>query len=337
VEGSIRWSYAMNAWKPGFMGFARIEEHERALKVTSACGFRAIELRAGTGRWEPLGRPDNIEASYGTLQGFRAKLRDWGIDAVSSTFFDPGQMSFEDLHFGMDPLDPKQTDAIVAAARLHARGLAALGGEILVVRPVGSYWKTGSLSAEQLTGVGDCWSRVGAATQAHGVRVALHVDTLSALRTADEIETVLDAIDPAVGGLAIDTAELTVAGHDLVALYERLHARVVHFQFKDALERDTLEEFRTQNAERALLQAGGSRHVGRWFAEMGTSRGLVDFPALVNAMLKHRYQGWVVVESDGGPAPIAAGVMSNGWYVGHVLAPILARAATDERVQRTMR
>jgi hypothetical protein len=127
VDGPIRWSYALNAWKPDSWGYAS-QEHERALKVTSACGFRAIELRAGTGRWEPLGRPDGIEASYGSIDGFRMRIRDWGIEAVSSTFYDPGQMSFEDLHFGLDPLDPAQTDAIVAAARMHSRGLAALGG-----------------------------------------------------------------------------------------------------------------------------------------------------------------------------------------------------------------
>jgi inosose dehydratase len=324
VDGPIRWSYALNVWKPGFMGFARLEEHERALKVTSACGFRAIELRTGTGRWEPLGRPDNIETSYGSLEGFRTQIREWGIEAVSSTFYDPGQMSFEDLHFGLDPLDPEHTDAIVAAARMHSRGLAAVGGQCLVVRPVGSWWKHQALSADQLKRLGDCWSRVGAATRESGVSVALHVDALSALRTVDDIEMLLGTLDPAVGGLAIDTAELTIAGHDVVSLYKRLHARVVHFHFKDAVERDTLAEFKTPNAERALFQAGGSRQIGRWFSEMGTSKGLVDFPALIAAMVQHGYEGWIVVESDGGPPPVAAGIMSNAWYVGNVLAPIVA-------------
>jgi len=328
VDGAIRWAYAINAWKPGFMGFARMEEHERALTATAACGFGAIELKAGSGRWDALGTPDNIAASYGSVAGFATQLRAWGISKVSSFFYDPGQMSFEDLHFGLDPLDSAHWDGIIAAAQPLARCVAELGGSCLVVRPVGSFGKVGALSGDQLKRLGECWSRVGAAIRESGVGVALHFDALSAARTVEEYEAVLAALDPAVGGLALDTAELTVAGHDVLALYQRLHARVVHLHFKDALERDTLGEYRTPNAERALMQSGGSRRIERWFSEMGTPRGLVDFPALVESLVEHRYRGWIVAESDGGPAPIAAGVMSNGWYVGNRLAPIAARAAS---------
>jgi len=323
VAGDVRWSYAVNAWKPGFMGFARREEHERAFKTTAASGFGAIELKAGSGRWEPLGRPDNIAASYGSVAGFAAVLGSWGIAKVSSLFYDPGQMSFEDLHFGLDSLNPADEERILEAARPLARCVAELGGSCLVVRPVGSFGKVGALSAEQLARVGRCWGRVGAAIREYGVVVALHFDALSAARTAEDYEAVLAALDPALGGLALDTAELTIAGHDVVALYRRLHARVVHFHFKDALDRDTLGEYRAPNAERELVQAGGSRRVARWFSEMGTPRGLVDFPALAASIREHGYRGWIVVESDGGPAPIAAGVMSNGWYAARVLAPLI--------------
>jgi len=50
----------------------------------------------------------------------------------------------------------------------------------------------------------------------------------------------------------------------------------------------------------------------------------VDFPALMQAMREFDYRGWIIVESDRGPVPVAAGMMSNAWYVQHVLA---ARAA----------
>lgn len=329
INGDIRWAYAVNCWKPGFMGFARVEEHERAFKTMSASGFRAVELKAGSGRWDTLGRPENLAASYGSVEGFGATIARWGVDAVSSLYYDPFQMSFEELHFGLDPLNETQLAQLTAIAVLHARALAALGGpaqeeQWLVVRPVASFWKQGALTAEQLQRLGAAWTAVGAATREHGVGIALHVDALSALRTAEDIEAVLSALDPAVGGLAFDTAELAIAGHDVVALYERLQARVVHLHFKDALAVDDGEEYRLPNAERALLQAGGRRGIRRWFSEMGTRQGRVDFVALVQALTRHRYRGWVVVESDGGPAPIAAGIMSNGWYVRHRLMPAIA-------------
>jgi inosose dehydratase len=100
----------------------------------------------------------------------------------------------------------------------------------------------------------------------------------------------------------------------VIALYRRYHARVRHFHFKDALAVDSLNEYRLPNAERALIGAGGERAIPRWFCEMGTPEGLVDFPGLLAAMQELGYAGWVIVESDKGPAPIASSIMLNGWY-----------------------
>lgn len=313
----IKWAYGVNQWKAGFTSFARLEEIERAFKVTAACGFDAVELNAGSGRWDPIGRPENIAINYGSAAHFRLKLKELGINRVASTFFDSTLMSFEELHFGLMSTQPADHARIVAQARIHAEMLAELGGELLVVRPFPSYSKEGALNAERLAAAADCWNQVGAMAAALGLKVALHVDALSALRTVGEYEQLLQLCDRDTVGLAIDTAELTIAGHDVVALYRRFHERVLHFHFKDALAVDTLDEYQLPNAERALIAAGGEREIARWFGEMGT--GLVDFPALVAAMQEHGYAGWVVVESDKGPEPIATGMMLNSWYRQNVL------------------
>lgn len=317
MQQQIKWGYGVNQWKAGFTSFARLEEIERALKVTAACGFAAIELNAGSGRWDPIGRPENVAINFGSPAHFRLKLKDWGIERVASTFFDVTLMSFEELHFGLHSTQPADHRRIVAQARVHAEMLAELGGEMLVVRPFPSYWKEGALTAERLAAAADCWNEVGAMTEALGLKTVLHVDALSALRTADELEQLMCLCDSAHVGLAFDTAELTIAGHDLVALYRRFHERVWHFHFKDALAVDVLQEYQLPNAERAMIAAGGAREIARWFGEMGT--GLVDFPALLAAMQELGYAGWVIVESDKGPEPIASGMMLNGWYRQHVL------------------
>ncbi|MYM34517.1 TIM barrel protein [Duganella sp. FT94W] len=313
----IKWGYGVNQWKAGFTSFARLEEIERALKVTAACGFDAVELNAGSGRWDPIGRPENVAINYGSATHFRLKLKDLGIHHVASTFFDPTVMSFEELHFGLMSTQPGDHARIVAQARIHAEMLAELGGKLLVVRPFPSFWKEGALNGERLHAAADCWNQVGAMAASLGLKVALHVDALSALRTEDEFEQLLDLCDPDNVGLALDTAELTIAGHDVVALYRRFYARVLHFHFKDALAVDTLGEYQLQNAERAMIAAGGEREIQRWFGEMGT--GLVDFPALLAAIKEHRYAGWIIVESDKGPEPIATGMMLNSWYKQNVL------------------
>lgn len=321
MNQQIKWGYAVNQWKAGFTSFARLEEIERAIKVTAACGFSALELSAGSGRWDPIGRPENIAINFGSPAHFRLKLKDWGIDRVASTFFDPTLMSFEELHFGLMSTNRADHARIVAQAKIHADMLAELGGEFLVVRPFPSYWKEGALNAERLAAAADCWNAVGAMTAALGLKTVLHVDALSALRTADELEALVELSDCNNVGLAFDTAELTIAGHDVVALYRRFHDRVWHFQFKDALAVDTLDEYKLKNAERAMIAAGGEREIARWFGEMGT--GLVDFRALLAAMRELGYSGWVIVESDKGPEPIASGMMLNSWYKQNVLDQVV--------------
>ena len=72
----IRWAYAINQWKPQFDDFVRREQHERALKTISIAGFEGVELTAGTGRWEPLGNPQQLAANFGSVAGFRDFLRE---------------------------------------------------------------------------------------------------------------------------------------------------------------------------------------------------------------------------------------------------------------------
>jgi inosose dehydratase len=301
--------YAINQWKPGMAHFVRTEEHERAFKTIAACGFDELELRAGTFRWEPLGRPERIVQYYGSIDAFLEVLHACGIARVSSFFFDPGELILEEPSFGRDVLAAADRDGIVDAARPFTEFLQEVGGSTLVVRPVASYWRTGRLTDAQLDELAQTWNAVGAL----GVRVALHVDALSALQTPDEISAVLDRTDDTVG-LAIDTAELTLAGIDPVQLYERNADRVVHLHLKDVRTTDTLGERTKPNAELAFLSAGGERGVERWFWELGTDGGLVDFPALFSALDAHGYDGTIVVESDQSPDP-AGSVMLNGWYV----------------------
>jgi inosose dehydratase len=319
MDSRINWGYAFNQWKFSFQDFARVEDNVRALKVTAACGFRAIEMNAGTGPWEPLGRPESIAMNFGSAQKFKLLLADWGIEQVASVFYDPGQMSFEELHHGLMPTCPGDHGAILQRARIHSEFLAEMGGDCLVVRPFPSFWKQGALNDERLQIAAECWHQVGAMTKALGVKTVLHLDALSALRSTDEVDKLLDLLSTSDVALAFDTAELTIAGHDVVALYRRYHEHVQHFHFKDALAVDTLDEYRLQNAERAMIAAGGSREISRWFCEMGTPEGLVDFHRLLAAMQDLGYRGWIIVESDKGPQPAASSMMLNRWYVQHVL------------------
>lgn len=329
-----RWGYAINQWDTNIDTFVRRREHERAFKTISASGFRGVELTAASfGAWEPLGNPRDLTNLYGSLEGFRDVLSECALDGVSSWFLDPSIGFDVELGRGPDPLDPAAAEGIAATAAWFGGALQALGGDVLVVRPVGSAWQTGPLDDERIGVLARCWEAAGRAVAAQGVRLALHLDFLSALRLDDGFARLLDATDPALVGAALDTAELAVAGVDPVAFYRRHAGRVCHVQLKNARAVVDDAEAMTPHADHVVRTAGGTRGVERWFFEPTDEGGLVDAEAFVRALEEGGYAGWVVVESDQSPHP-AESTMVSGWYVQKVLRPILEgrRSATVGRV-----
>jgi len=318
---SIRWSYAINQWKPNIDDFVRRRDHERALKTISISGFEAVELNvASFGPWEPLGNPFQIANNFGTAAGFRGFLRDCALTGASSWFYDPGFGFVEDRSTGFDVRDPEQLPGLLEKAAWLAGALVELGGDRLVVRAAPPAWQGGALDEAQLRHVAAAWNAVGARTAGLGVRTTLHLDFLSALRLDDGLERLIDATDPAHVGVTADTAELAASGIDPVDFVRRHAARIDHVHLKDAREVCPLDEIAIPVADLQVRAGGGPRGVERWFFELGRG-GLVDAEAVVRALVAADYDGWVVVESDQSPHP-AESAMLNGWTVQKVLAPL---------------
>jgi inosose dehydratase len=320
----IRWGYAINQWKPQFDDFVRREQHERALKTISVAGFEGVELTAGTGRWEPLGNPQQLAANFGSLSGFREFLSGCAVDAVSSWFWDPQERSMEHLTGPLSPLAEGDVPALTGRAAEYAAALAELGGSVLVVRPAPGAGDVDPLDEDALDRLAACWESVGRATSEHGIRTALHVDFLSALRRDDALGRLLGRTDPALLGLAVDTGELAAAGLDPAEVIRRYDGRVWHVQLKDALAVDEGEEYLQPHAHWTVRVRGGAREVPRWFAEPGADGGLVDSAAVVRALVDIGYSGWVVVESDQSPHPAASALLA-GYLVQRELRPIVTQ------------
>ena len=311
-------AYAMNQWKPNFDDFTRVEQHVRAFKVLVACGFTGIELRAGTGRWDPLGRPASIRANYGSASDFVHLLADLGIASVTSSMFDPGDPIDEELSRGRSILDAGHHGAIADTCRELAEFLAIAGGRRLVVRALPPAWRTESLGPAEVAAAATGWSAVGRAVAEFGVRVSLHVDALSAASDPSVLDQLLALADPEVVGLTLDTGQMVLAGLDPIAVLGRYPGRVDHVRLKDTAYVDAEGERLLPHAERSFLQEGGARGVERWFTECGSRDGIVDNVGVVNALRRHDYDGWLVFDSDPSPNP-ARSAMLNGWYAKHVL------------------
>jgi len=323
---TIRWSCAINYYKPQFDDFVRREDHERALKTMSIAGFEGVELTTGSGRWEPLGNPIQVTANFGSLRGFRTFLDDCGIGAVSSWFLDPHQRVMEDLTPALSPLVAADQAGIVQRSDWYASALAELGGSVLVARATPPAGECGEIDDAALGRLADCWAAVGRATLEHGVRTALHVDFLSPLREPGNLDRLLELIDPGAAGLTIDTAESTIAGQDPAEIIRRHHDRVWHVQYKDALAVDTKQEYLVPHAEYSVRQRGGEREIPRLSGEPGADGGLVDFADVTRALIDTGYSGWIVFESDPSPHP-ATSTLLGGYLMQQRLRPMIAEHA----------
>jgi inosose dehydratase len=244
------------------------------------------------------------------------------VDTVSSWYWDPQERSMEHLTSPLSPLVEADAPVIVERAKWFAEALGELGGTVLLVRPAPCAGDIDPLDDEAIGKLATCWEAVGAATAEHGVRTALHIDFLSALRRGDAIDRLLERADPDLVGLAVDTGELTAAGIDPVEQIHRYAGRLVHVQLKDALAVDDSEEYLQPHAHWTVRVRGGAREVPRWFAEPGADGGLVDVTAVTRALARTGYSGWVVVESDQSPHP-AASTLLAGYLVQRELRRIL--------------
>lgn len=321
----IRWSYAINQFRPHqFDKFVRRDDQERAFKVLSALGFRYLELQASSGRWQPLGRPELIERSFGSLDGFMTALRDCNLTGISSVYWNPSMPIEEDGYEYRSARNPEHVEKIVEAARPFAGMLGALGGEVLVGRATDQFAAGGELTDADIAAVATAWNAVGAMTATYGVNTVVDIDTLSAFRTTEQIARLLELTDPETVGLSIDTGDVTIALHDAVELISTFANRLGHVQLKDAVHVDELGEYAQPGADRTLLLNGGSRKITRWSWELGVEGGRVDLPGVISTLTASDYDGWVVVETNFGRAP-AEIAMHNSWYIQNHLDPDFKR------------
>jgi len=122
-----------------------------------------------------------------------------------------------------------------------------------------------------------------------GLRSTFHPHGSTYVETPSEIETFLRRGDPELLGICFDTGHYALGGGDPVEGIRRYAERIWLVHFKD---------FDPKVVERAKEQDWGyPEMVGAGlFSELG--KGVVDFPAVLEALRDIGYQGWIVVEQD---------------------------------------
>jgi inosose dehydratase len=199
---------------------------------------------------------------------------------------------FQDLH------SPEKAESVLDVADRTARLLAAAGGKYLVtidhisperMNTAGRRELAQPIGAQRLDHLVGLIDRIADLALAHGVMPVIHQHAGCYIEFEDEIETVLDRLDPSRVGICIDTGHMAYAGIDPVAFYRRHARRVCYFHFKDI---DPVVHKRVL-ADRIPFLTAIEQKI---FCPLG--KGVVDWSGLATALRETGYDGAATVEQD---------------------------------------
>lgn len=141
-------------------------------------------------------------------------------------------------------------------------------------------WKTFAAGAEDVA---------RAVRDETGLRTVFHEHCGGYVETMPEIDELMARTDSSLVGLCLDTGHIVYGGGDPLQVLERHAHRVWHVHFKDC---DPVVAGNARTAGLGYLEAVRRR----LFCELGA--GAVDFTAVVAALMRHGYDGWIVIEQD---------------------------------------
>jgi inosose dehydratase len=265
------------SWGVEFADDPRNPSWSKVLDDAQAAGYRGMELG-------PIGFMPEDPAVL------RPALERRGLSLVGGVVFRP-------FH------DPSKWDEVQQAVRRTCQALAAHGATqlVLIDSIAAERESTSGRAAEAPRMAGrdlrDFHDRLRVAarmaTEEFGLVAALHAHAGGWVEFEDELENALDAIDPALLGICLDTGHSVVAGFDPVAFYLRHARRVSYLHFKDV----NPMKLRQVVADRIGFYRACAEGL---FCNLGD--GAVDFVALKAALESKDYRGWATVEQDCDPA-----------------------------------
>jgi inosose dehydratase len=191
---------------------------------------------------------------------------------------------------GFLPLVLHEPDA--KAAIDEARRVAALmseaGGRMLVLAAVQDADWSGAqeLDEQAWRRLSEHLDQVASLASEYGMTVALHPHVGTLIETAAQVERAHEFVRV---GWCLDTGHLLIGGTDPVQFARRYGGRVVHVHLKDV---DASLAAKVRDGRRSLLQATREG----LFKALG--EGDARIAEVMDALLEHGYDGWLVLEQD---------------------------------------
>jgi inosose dehydratase len=178
-------------------------------------------------------------------------------------------------------------DAVVARNLRIAEFLNRNGADRLVLGP----GRRGAQAPtpEELDTLVACATEIGKQTADLGVLACLHPHINTMVETIDEIDYVMDRLDPNVVAVAADTAHFAKGNPSVRGAETMLFAKYV-----DRIKYVHLKDWDPTLPAEATGEGGTA--VIRDFVELG--QGRVDLRGCIDILRKHSYPGWITIELD---------------------------------------
>jgi inosose dehydratase len=208
-------------------------------------------------------------------------------------------LRFAELYSALGATEAGLAKGAADIARRDLGRLIAAGGEVLVLAVNGgetrdewagrvpdgaprwndeAFDELAQLLAELAAGVPD------------GAQVAFHPHAGTWIEDPQEVEALAERLPGTGAGLCLDVAHYLVGGGDPVAAVERYRELIVHIHAKDV---DPAVLTRLRDGEPGTLTAAIRERI---FTQLGN--GALDLDAMLRALDRIGYGGWLMVEQD---------------------------------------
>jgi len=229
----------------------------QAIKDVSALGFRGIQLRS------------NILTEYGERpEALRDLLVQYKLQMVA-------------LSSGGVSITTPEIEEIAKHVR-NAQFVKAIGGKYLQVTDAARP-KDRKPDVADFKQLGKVMTEIGKQASALGIPVGYHNHMQSLGESPDEVDQIMNAVDPRYVKLELDIAHYLQGGGDPIKAIERYHERILFLHIKDV----------------ESLPSADPRGRSYRFVELG--RGRVDLPGVFAALKKVSFSGWAIIELDAVP------------------------------------
>ncbi len=279
-------------YDPGFWG---VEDREGILSLEPRTiwdrmldTIQSLEI-SGVEVTFPPGDIDTAHRAYGSAQGLLDALGERDLRVVSGYF--------GGLDLLTAPHDSQVCEKVIASAGEYAAELGGAGGEIVIggMPSLDSTVKRGGkfVDLDYIKRLADLVNNVGFAVAERGLKYGMHPEFGSVFCRRREIDLFMLLTDPEYVGFCPDTAHMTLAGGDPVAITEHHRDRLLLTHWKDA-----------DGPFEGLLPEGEARHsaIAPRFKQVG--EGAVDWHSWQRMLDSVGYDGWAVLELDSGADPL---------------------------------